>query len=190
MRCGRRHGAARDCRGNAGPTAEETALAASPPSIAQRLQAAGIVLPKPLQTPPGARLPFELVRLVGTRAVCSGHGPLDAEGRICGPFGKVGAEVTEEQGYAAARLTALGMFASLERALGSLDRIAGWTRVFGMVASAPGFGRQPAVINGFSDCVLEVFGPRVGAHARSAVGLSELPWNIPVEVEAEVEVRP
>ena len=159
-------------------------------SIAQRLAAAKIALPRPLQTPPGARLPFELVRIVGTRAVCSGHGPLDADGRVTGPFGKVGADVTEEQAYTAARLTALGMLTSLERALGDLDRIAGWTRVFGMVNSAPGFTRQPAVINGFSDLVLEVFGPRVGAHARSAVGLRELPWNIPVEVEAEVELHP
>ena len=159
-------------------------------SIAQRLAAAHIVLPRPLQAPPGARLPFELVRIVGTRAICSGHGPLDADGAVTGPFGKVGAEVTEEQAYAAARLTALGMLASLERVLGDLDRIAGWTRVFGMVNSAPGFTRQPAVINGFSDLVLEAFGPRVGAHARSAVGMAELPWNIPVEVEAEVELHP
>ena len=159
------------------------------PRIAERLASAGIVLPKPLQTPPGARLPFDLVRLVGTRALVSGHGPVDAEGRVTGPFGKVGAEVTEEQAYGAARATGLGMLASLERVLGDLDRIVAWTRVFGMVASAPGFHRQPAVINGFSDLVLEVFGPRVGAHARSAVGMAELPWNIPVEIEAEVEVR-
>lgn len=165
-------------------------MANDAPRIAQRLSAAGIVLPKPLQAPPGARLPFDLVRLVGTRAVCSGHGPLDADGKVVGPFGKVGADVTEEQAYTAARLTGLGMLASLERALGDLDRIVGWTRVFGMVNSAPGFTRQPAVINGFSDLVLEVFGPRIGAHARSAVGMNELPWNIPVEVEAEVEIRP
>lgn len=158
--------------------------------IAERLASAGIVLPKPLQIPAGARLPFELVRLVGTRAVVSGHGPLDAEGRVTGPFGKVGAEVTEEQAYAAARLTALGVLTSLARALGDLDRVAGWTKVLGFVNAAPGFTRLPAVVNGFSDCVLEVFGPRIGAHARSAIGVAELPWNIPVEMEAEVEVRP
>lgn len=160
------------------------------PRIADRLTQAGLVLPHPLQVPAGVRLPFELVRLVGTRAIVSGHGPTDADGKVCGPFGKVGAEVSEEQAYERARRTGLAMLASLERALGDLDRIAGWTRVFGMVNSAPGFARQPAVINGFSDLVLEVFGPRVGAHARSAVGLAELPWNIPVEVEAELEVRP
>jgi len=78
---------------------------------------------------------------------------------------------------------------SLQRALGDLDRVVAWTRVFGMVNSAPGFNQQPAVINGFSDLVLEVFGPKIGAHARSAVGMAELPFDIPVEVEAEVEIQ-
>ena len=102
-------------------------------------------------------------------------------------IGKVGSDLTVEQGYAAARLTALAILASLQRALGDLDRITAWTRVFGMVNSAPGFVRQPAVINGFSELVIELFGPEVGAHARSAVGLFELPFSIPVEIEAEVE---
>lgn len=64
-----------------------------------------------------------------------------------------------------------------------------FTRVFGMVNSAPGFNRQPNVINGCSDLILELFGPEIGAHARSAVGLAELPFDIPVEIEAEVEIR-
>ena len=78
---------------------------------------------------------------------------------------------------------------SLHRALGDLDRIAGWTRLFGMVNSAPGFQQQPAVINGCSDLIIEVFGPEVGAHTRSAVGMAELPFGIPVEVEGEVLVH-
>jgi hypothetical protein len=73
-------------------------------------------------------------------------------------------------------------------ALGDLDRIAAWGRVFGMVDSAPGFNRQPTVINGFSDLILELFGAETGAHCRSAVGLAELPFDIPVEIEAEVEL--
>ena len=77
-----------------------------------------------------------------------------------------------------------------QRALGDLDRIGGWGRVFGMVNSAPGFNRQPSVINGFSDLILELFGPELGAHSRSAVGLAELPFDIPVEIEGEVELRP
>lgn len=156
--------------------------------IESRLSALGLVLPPPLKLPPGVVLPFAMVRVLGTRALVSGHGPQDADGAIAAPLGKVGAEVSLEQAYAAARLTALSVLASLRRELGDLDRIVAWTRVFGMVNSAAGFTRQPAVINGFSDLILEVFGPVVGAHARSAVGLFELPFGIPVEVEAEVEI--
>ena len=90
----------------------------------------------------------------------------------------------------AARLTGLSILGSLQRALGDLDRITAWTRIFGMVNSAAGFDRQPSVINGFSDLILDVFGADIGAHARSAVGLYELPFNIPVEIEGEVEIAP
>ncbi|WPG37786.1 RidA family protein [Variovorax sp. EBFNA2] len=155
--------------------------------IEQRLAALGLVLPPPVTPPPGVLLPFQFVRLIGRRAIVSGHGPLTADGRIATPLGKLGAELTVEQGYIAARLTALAMLGSLQRALGDLDRITAWTRVFGMVASAPGFQQQPAVINGFSDLILELFGPDIGAHARSAVGMAELPFGIPVEIEGEVE---
>ncbi|HET9110214.1 MAG TPA: RidA family protein, partial [Ktedonobacterales bacterium] len=75
-----------------------------------------------------------------------------------------------------------------KRELGDLDRITAWLRVFGMVQTAPGFQRTPAVINGCSDLLLDIFGPEVGAHARSAVGMAELPFNIPVEIEAEVAI--
>jgi len=156
--------------------------------IEERLQALGLVLPPPLQPPPGLVLPFRFVRVSGDRAWVAGHGPQNADGSLAQPLGKLGREVTLEQGYAAARLTALSMLGSLRRELGSLDRIAAWTRVFGMVNSADGFNRQPAVINGFSELILELFGPEVGAHARSAVGLSELPFDIPVEIEAELEL--
>ena len=156
--------------------------------IEERLRQLGLVLPPPTTPPPGVVLPFRFVRVVGARALVSGHGPQNPDGSFAPPFGKVGAEVTPEQGYAAARLTALSVLGSLKRALGDLDRIAAWTRVFGMVNSAPGFTMQPSVINGFSDLVLEVFGPEVGAHSRSAVGMAELPFGIPVEVEAEVEL--
>jgi enamine deaminase RidA (YjgF/YER057c/UK114 family) len=157
--------------------------------IGQRLYALGLSLPPPPRPPPGVVLPFQFVRIVGRRALVSGHGPQAPDGSFAQPLGKVGREVTLEQGYAAARLTALSVLGSLERALGDLDRIAAWTRVFGMVNCAPGFDRLPSVINGFSDLVLEVFGPDVGAHSRSAVGLAELPFNIPVEIEGEVELR-
>jgi len=156
--------------------------------IEQRLERLGLVLPAPLQLPPGAVLPFPWIRVVGSRALISGHGPTNADGSLAHPLGKVGAEVTLEQGYAAARLTGLAILASLQRELGDLDRIDRWVRVFGMVNSAPGFNRQPAVINGFTDLIVEVFGKEAGAHARSAVGMAELPFNIPVEVEGEVSL--
>jgi len=157
--------------------------------IEQRLIALGLALPPPVKPPPGVVLPFQFVRLIGSRAYVSGHSAQNPDGSIAGPFGKLGRELTVEQGYAAARLTALSILGSLQRALGDLDRIASWGRVFGMVNSAPGFNKQPSVINGFSDLILELYGPEVGAHARSAVGMAELPFDIPVEVEAEVEIH-
>lgn len=156
--------------------------------IQERLSELGLTLPPAPSPPPGVLLPFKSVRIIGRRALISGHGPQSPDGSFAPPFGKVGQEVTLEQGYAAARLTGLSILGSLNRALGDLDRIAAWGRVFGMVNSAPGFSRQPAVINGFSDLILVLFGPEVGAHTRSAVGMAELPFNLPVEIEAEVEL--
>ena len=158
--------------------------------IEGRLSALGLVLPPPPRPPRGVVLPFRFVHVVGTRVLISGHGPQAADGGFAPPLGKVGAEVSLEQGYAAARLTALSILGSLHRALGDLDRIGAWVRVFGMVSSAPGFDRQPSVINGFSDLILELFGPEVGAHSRSAVGMAELPFDLPVEIEGEVELKP
>jgi enamine deaminase RidA (YjgF/YER057c/UK114 family) len=156
--------------------------------IADRLAGLGLVLPQPLSPPPGVVLPFAPVRIVGDRAFVSGHGPQAADGSIAGPLGRVGVDVTVEEAYTSARLTALSMLGSLERALGDLDRIVAWGRVFGMVWCAPDFHQQPAVINGCSDLILDVFGPDVGAHARSAVGMASLPFRIPVEIEAELIV--
>ena len=82
------------------------------------------------------------------------------------------------------------MLASLKLELGDLDRVEKWLKVFGMVNSAPGFKNQPAVINGFSDLIIEVWGKEEGKHARSAVGMAELPFGLPVEIEAEVLIRP
>lgn len=156
--------------------------------IEEKLQERGLVLPRPMKTPTGLVLPFAWVRVRGGRAYVSGHGALNPDGSVAGPLGKVGAEVSEEQAYEAARMTALAVLGSLKRELGDLDRVGAWLRVFGMVNSAPGFDRQPNVINGFSDLILDLYGPEAGDHARSAVGLAELPLGIPVEIEAEVEI--
>jgi len=157
--------------------------------VEDRLRALGLVLPPALSPPPGVKLPFQFVRIVGERAMISGHGPQNPDGTLAAPLGKLGRELTVEQGYAAARLTALSIFGSLKRALGDLDRVTAWSRLFGMVNSAPDFNRQPAVINGCSDLILELYGPEVGAHSRSAVGMAELPFNFPVEIEGEVLFR-
>lgn len=157
--------------------------------IEARLAQLGLPLPPAVKPPPGVVLPFRFVHVIGNRALISGHGPQSADGSMAPPFGKLGCELNVEQGYAAARLTALSMLGSLQRELGNLDRITQWLRVFGMVNSASGFDKQPAVINGCSDLILQLWGEQAGAHARSAIGMAELPFGIPVEVEGEVLIK-
>ncbi len=154
--------------------------------IESKLRALGLTLPAPLVLPPGMSLPFPWVKVHGDRAWISGHGPQNPDGTLAAPLGKVGAEVSLEQAQHAARLTGLAILGSLQRELGDLDRVASWLRVFGMVNSAPGFQRLPLVINGFTDLIVELYGAERGRHARSAVGMAELPMGIPVEIEAEV----
>ena len=152
----------------------------------KKLNEMGLVLPAPVQVPEGVKLPFSFVRVYGYQAYISGHGPQNTDGTIAGPFGKVGSDLTVEQGYDSAKLVALSMLGNLKRELGDLNRIKAWLSVFGMVNCSPDFTYQPSVINGFSDLILELFGAERGAHSRSAVGMSSLPFNIPVEIEATV----
>jgi len=157
-------------------------------NIESKLRSMGLVLPAPLLLPPGVTLPFPWVRVHGNRAYVSGHAALNPDGSLFEPLGKVGLDVSLEQAQTAARLTGLAILGSLQRELGDLDRVTAWLRVFGMVNVAPGFQRMPAVINGFTQLIVDLWGPERGAHARSAVGLAELPFGIPVEIEAEVEI--
>jgi len=157
--------------------------------VEDRLAKMGLVLPAPIKPPAGVVLPFSFVRTLRNRAFVSGHGPQNPDGTVAGPFGKLGRDLTVEQGYAAARLVALSILGSLHRTLGDLDRVTAWGRVFGMVNCTPEFNKQPSVINGFSDLILELYGPEIGGHARSAVGMASLPFDIPVEIEAEIEFR-
>jgi len=143
--------------------------------IEERLSELGLELPEPFCAPEGVEFKFELVRVAGGVAYVSGHGPIDGFRPLV--RGKVGAEVTPERGYRAARETCLSVLASLQRELGELDRVGGWLKILGLVNCAPGF----------SDLVLELWG-EPGRHARSAIGASELPFDIPVEVEAVVSV--
>ena len=155
--------------------------------IEAKLEELGLVLPEPMQVPQGLRLPFAWVRVRGNRAYVSGHIALNPDGSVAQPLGKVGTEVTAEEGYHSARLVALAHLASLKRALGDLDRVTAWLRVFAMINAAPGFNQTPLVTNGYSDLILELYGPEVGMHARSSIGMM-LPLNAPVNCEAEVEL--
>jgi enamine deaminase RidA (YjgF/YER057c/UK114 family) len=113
-----------------------------------------------------------------------GHGPFDGERST---RGKVGRDLTLDEGREAARLTTLSILATLQAELGSLDRIARILRVFGMVNVAPGFNQTPGVLDGCSDLLIDIFGD-AGRHTRSAVGLAELPVDIAVEIEMTVRL--
>jgi enamine deaminase RidA (YjgF/YER057c/UK114 family) len=153
-------------------------------SAEARLKDRGITLPTP--TTPLANY-VGAVR-TGNLLFLSGHGPLRPQGKFT-YVGKVGRELTVEQGYQAAREVGLNLLATTRAALGSLDRVKRVVKVLGMVNSAEGFGDQPKVINGFSDLMVEVFGEAIGKHARSAVGMAGLPMGIPVEIEMILEVE-
>jgi enamine deaminase RidA (YjgF/YER057c/UK114 family) len=154
-------------------------------AIEDRLDALGLKLPAPLKAPPGVQLPFELVRLQGGLAYISGHGPFDGDQLLVS--GSVGTDVTVEQAYEAARATGLSILASLKQELGDLDRVTGWVKALGFVKCGEGFNVTPAAINGFSELILELWGD-AGRHARSAIGAGELPFGMPVEVEAVATV--
>ncbi len=125
---------------------------------------------------------------VGTLLFVSGHGPLRADGKPS-VRGKLGRDLSVEQGYQAAREVGLNLLATVRAQLGSLDKVKRVVKVLGMVNSDEGFGDQPNVINGFSDLIVEVFGEAIGKHARSAVGMAALPMGIPVEIEMILEVE-
>ena len=155
--------------------------------IEAKLAEMGLVLPQPFQMPANIRMPFAWVRVRGRRAFISGQIAQNPDGTVAQPLGKVGAEVSPEEGYRSARLVALAHLGSLQRALGDLDRVTAWLRVFAMVNVAPGFNETPRVTNGYSDLILELYGPDVGMHARSSIGMM-IPLNAPVNCEAEVEI--
>ena len=147
-----------------------------------RLKELGITLPQP-GTPVANYIPA--VR-VGNLLFLAGHGPL-RDGQATAR-GKLGKDLSVEDGYKVAREVGLNLLASARAALGSLDKVKRLVKVLGMVASAEGFNDQPKVINGFSDLMVEIFGEN-GRHARSAVGMAELPMGIPVEIEMILEVE-
>jgi len=151
-------------------------------SAEARLQELGLVLPA-LPKPVANYLPY---RLVGNLLFLSGQGPRDEKGVVL--TGKLGAEISIEEGYRRARLVGLGLLAAMRDALGSLDRVDFIVKLLGMVNAAPDFNDSPKVINGCSDLFVDVFGD-AGRHARSAVGNAMPPNQISVEIEGVVAVK-
>jgi enamine deaminase RidA (YjgF/YER057c/UK114 family) len=145
--------------------------------IEARLEELGLRLPAPL-VPPGN---FRLVKLHNGLAYIAGHGPFDGAKLLVA--GIIGRELTLEQGYDAARKTALSILASLKRELGDLDRVTQWLRAVGYVHCVPGFAQNAAVVNGFSDLIVELWGDP-GRHARSAPGQGPAPLDVPIIIDA------
>ncbi|MDR3473032.1 MAG: RidA family protein [Devosia sp.] len=143
----------------------------------------GLSLPPP--RPPVAN--FVPAVIEGDLVFLSGQGPIGPEGLV--HRGKVGAELSVDQGYAAARLTTLNLLSAIEQVVGSLNRVRKVIKVLGMVNAAADFSAHPMVINGCSDLLIKVFGPDIGAHARSAVGMGSLPGQIAVEIEMIVAIN-
>jgi enamine deaminase RidA (YjgF/YER057c/UK114 family) len=152
-------------------------------SAETRLKELGIVLPS-LGTPVANYLPY---RLAGNILYLAGQGPRDESGKQL--TGKLGKDISVEEGYRRARLVGLGLLAATRDALGSLDRVDYIVKLLGMVNAVPDFNDSPKVINGCSDLFVEVFGD-AGRHARSAVGNVMLPNQISVEIEGIVAVKP
>ena len=169
--------------------------------IETKLDALGLKIPERLKIPPNVKTPSTWVRVRGDKAYISGHGPQNPDGSIAGPFGKVvgvgqevggggGVEkqVSVEQAYESAKLAGLSILGSLKRELGRLDRVTAWLQVRGMVNTVQGFTQTTDVINGFSDLILTLYGPEVGIHARSAIGVQALPLGLPVIIEGLIEI--
>jgi enamine deaminase RidA (YjgF/YER057c/UK114 family) len=149
--------------------------------VEARLEQLGISLPQPPK-PVANYVPA--VR-TGNLVFLAGAGPRKPDGSYI--TGKVGADLNIEQAYQAARLTGITLLSVLKAEIGDLDKVKRIVKVLGMVNAEPSFAQHPKVMNGFSDLMVEVFGER-GKHARSAVGMGSLPFNIPVEIEMVVEV--
>jgi len=152
-------------------------------SVDERLREMGITIPD-AATPVGSYVPGVLV---GKILFMSGHGPFDSEGKVTAQ-GKVGRNMTTEEAQDVARQVAINMLGSIQGLIGDLGQIKRVVKVLGLVNCIDGYTDSPKVINGFSNCLVDVFGD-AGRHARSAFGVMELPAGIPVEVEAIFELK-
>lgn len=155
-------------------------------TVEDRVRDLGLTLPAVQPPPSEGRPTMRPARRSGNLLYLSGNDPL--QGGEVVYRGKVGRDLTLDEGYAAARLTGLNLLAVIKQELGSLERVAAFIKTLGFVNSAPGFTQQPAVLNGFADLILDLYGEERGLHARSAVGMAELPWDVAVEIETIVEI--
>jgi enamine deaminase RidA (YjgF/YER057c/UK114 family) len=156
--------------------------------VEERLKELGLDLPAEAKVPPGMTIPFQWVRVRGSRAFVSGHGALAADGSPLGPFGKVPSQVSLEDAQASARAATLAMLASLKRAVGELDKVTAWLMVYGNVNADPGYPQTTLVANPASELLVDLYGADAGAHARTAIGMAALPLDLPVILAAEVEL--
>lgn len=157
--------------------------------VEARLKELGLALPAEMRTPPGFVANWSQVRIIGSRVIIAGHGPRLIDGTFAPPAGKVGSDLTLEQGRAAAASVALAVLGDLKRAIGDLDRVVAWVRVLGLVNAAQGFIALPQVIDGFTDVMINLFGHEAAVCPRTVLGAAELALNAPVIVEGEVEIR-
>ena len=164
-------------------TETAAAMTTQEADVEARLQELGIELPNP----PAPVANYVRSVRSGDLVFLAGHGPLKPEGGYV--TGKVGQDLTLEEGYEAARLTAIALLASLKAEIGDLNKVTRIVKVTGMVNTTADFTEHPQVINGFSDLIVDVFGEAIGKHARSAVGMAGLPQSIPVEIEMILEVE-
>ena len=153
-----------------------------PPGPEDRLREMGITLPEA----PSPVATYVTTTISGNILYVSGHGPAQIEGV---KPGKVGTDLSIEEGQLAARATALAVLATMQKRLGNLDRIRQLLRTFGMVNAAPDFTQQPQVINGYSNLMVDVFGEKAGKGVRAAVGMGSLPSDIAVEIESIWEIK-
>ncbi|OZC81686.1 MULTISPECIES: RidA family protein [unclassified Rhodococcus (in: high G+C Gram-positive bacteria)] len=156
--------------------------------VRQRLAERGVELPACWSLPPDADIPADFVVVDQGIAYLSGHLPTDLDGSVTALFGTVGGEIDLGQAQDLATAATLNLIATLEAAIGDLDRVQKWLRVDGLVNAAPDFTDYPAVFNPASKLLVEAFGSEVGRHCRLAYGAAGLPWNAPVEIAATVRV--
>jgi enamine deaminase RidA (YjgF/YER057c/UK114 family) len=160
-------------------------------NIQSKIDTLGLRIPGPLQVSPGIKTPSTWVRIRGDKAYISGHGPQTHEGFIAGPYGKVGSAengISIEQAYQSAKLAGLSILGSLKRKIGALDKVTAWLQVRVMINTVPGFTQTANVADGFSDLIILLYGHEIGQHARSAIGVQALPLDLPVIIDALVEI--